>query len=344
MKGLRRFIAPFAPDQSGAVEVFCEYGGLIIVCDAGGCAGNICGFDEPRWFQKKSAIFSAGLRDMDAILGRDDRMVEKIVLATEKIESNFVAIIGTPVPSVIGTDYKALKRMIEKKTNLPVYAIDTNGTETYEAGGEKAYMEICREKKKAQTSETGEKILGVWGATPLDTSRLSLPSFAEEAGYDKTLVIGMGSTYEDLDLIPLITKNLVVSPAGLAPAKYLEKHLGIPYEVKYPLDWVCLPEDMEERDGDKKVLILHQQVLANEVRKQYFKNAHATVMSWFAMEDSLKEEGDRQIFEEDEWMEAVKDGGYDVIVADPIFKRAVPGYQGEYIDLIHFAVSGALYQ
>ena len=78
MRGLRKYLTPFAPDQSGAVSVFYEFGGIIVICDAGGCTGNICGFDEPRWFESKSALFSAGLRDMDAILGRDDRLVEKL--------------------------------------------------------------------------------------------------------------------------------------------------------------------------------------------------------------------------------------------------------------------------
>ena len=51
MKGLRKYLSPFAPDQSGAAAVLCEFHGLIIILDAGGCAGNICGFDEPRWFE-----------------------------------------------------------------------------------------------------------------------------------------------------------------------------------------------------------------------------------------------------------------------------------------------------
>ena len=83
MRGLRKYLTPFAPDQSGAVSVLYELGGLIAICDAGGCTGNVCGFDEPRWFEQKSALFSAGLRDMDAILGRDDRLVEKLVDAGE---------------------------------------------------------------------------------------------------------------------------------------------------------------------------------------------------------------------------------------------------------------------
>ena len=45
VKGLHKIIYPFAPDQSGAAAVLYEMGGMIIVVDAGGCAGNICGFD-----------------------------------------------------------------------------------------------------------------------------------------------------------------------------------------------------------------------------------------------------------------------------------------------------------
>ena len=79
MRGLRKYLTPFAPDQSGAVSVLYELGGIIVICDAGGCAGNVCGFDAPRWFEQTSAVFSAGLRDMDAIHGRDVRLVAKLV-------------------------------------------------------------------------------------------------------------------------------------------------------------------------------------------------------------------------------------------------------------------------
>ena len=38
MKGLRKYLSPFAPDQSGAAAVLCEFHGLIIILDAGGYA------------------------------------------------------------------------------------------------------------------------------------------------------------------------------------------------------------------------------------------------------------------------------------------------------------------
>ena len=94
MKGLFKYLSPFAPDQSGAVSVLYELGGIIIVTDAGGCTGNICGFDEPRWFTKSSAIYSAGLRDMDAILGRDEKLIEKLGGAVETTDANFIALIA----------------------------------------------------------------------------------------------------------------------------------------------------------------------------------------------------------------------------------------------------------
>ena len=61
MRGLRKVLTPFAPDQSGAVSVLYNLGGLIVIIDAGGCTGNVCGFDEPRWHGARAAVFSAGL-------------------------------------------------------------------------------------------------------------------------------------------------------------------------------------------------------------------------------------------------------------------------------------------
>ena len=107
MKKLLKHISPLAPDDSGACSVLYEMGGITVICDAGGCAGNVCGFDEPRWFLKRSALFSAGLRDMDAILGRDELLVKKLALITEQVDARFTAIVGTPVPAVIATDMKA---------------------------------------------------------------------------------------------------------------------------------------------------------------------------------------------------------------------------------------------
>lgn len=244
MRGLRKYLTPFAPDQSGAVSVLYELGGIIVICDAGGCAGNVCGFDEPRWFEQKSAVFSAGLRDMDAILGRDDRLVAKLVDAAEKVEAGFAAIVGTPVPAVIGTDHQALRRMCEKKTDLPVLAVNTNGMELYDAGERNAYLELfkafAREKLPVEAGKTG-----VLGMTPQDVSDLKAADKIREkfrTRGQRAVCYGMGDGLAEVKKASSAEKNIVVSPAALECARYLEKTFGTPYEVGYPLAEELVPD------------------------------------------------------------------------------------------------------
>ena len=342
MRGLRKYLTPFAPDQSGAVSVLYELGGIIVICDAGGCTGNVCGFDEPRWFERKSAVFSAGLRDMDAILGRDDRLVAKLVDAAEKVEAGFAAVIGTPVPAVIGTDYQALKRMCEKKTDLPVLAVNTDGMELYDGGERKAYLELfkvfAREKLPVETSR-----VGILGMTPQDVSDLKAADKLREkfkSQGHQAVCYGMGDGLDEVKKASSVEKNIVVSPAALECARYLEKTFGTPYEVGYLLVEELVP-DMEY--AGKKILIVQQQVMAGSIRAELRKrggDGKITVASWFSMEKDLLEEGDVSLKDEEDYMELVEKGRYDVIFADPCMKRMAKTFSGVFVDAVHFAVSG----
>nr|WP_296960109.1 nitrogenase component 1 [uncultured Mediterraneibacter sp.] len=369
MRGLRKYLTPFAPDQSGAVSVLFELGGILVICDAGGCTGNVCGFDEPRWFERKSAVFSAGLRDMDAILGRDDRLVAKLADAAGKLgtDAKFAAVIGTPVPAVIGTDYQALKRMCEKKTDLPVLAVDANGMELYDAGEEKAYLELFRvfagknenkndfSEKKAGCSEAEEvERVGILGMTPQDMSDLNISERMKKVLWDnekqKAVCYGMGDGLEEVRRAGTVSRNLVVSPAALKTAKYLEETFGTPYEVTYPLAGELVP-DMDYTG--KKILIVHQQVIANSIREEIRRRCaeisenedaapEVQVAGWFMMKPELKEEQDRSLRDEDDYISLVEQEGYDVIFADGCMKCMTPGHHGVFVNTVHFAVSGKL--
>lgn len=345
MKGLRKYLTPFAPDQSGAVSVLYELGGILVICDAGGCTGNICGFDEPRWFTHKSAVFSAGLRDMDAILGRDDRLVAKLADAAGKVEASFAAIIGTPVPAVIGTDYRALERMGEKKMDLTILTVDTDGMELYDAGEEKAYLALFRTFAKEKLPVEKGRI-GVIGATPQDFSDLKEAKrirdrLKEQYGY-QAFCYGMGAGLEEVKKASAAEKNLVVSPSALAAAKYLEATYGTPYEIGYP----TAKDKVADTDhSGKRVLIVHQQVLADAIREEIqsrWNPAEVTVASWFTLKKELKQDQDIALKEEDDYIELVNRGAWDVIYADVCMERMVPGFKGEFIDVPHFAVSGRL--
>lgn len=350
MKGLRKYISPFAPDQSGAAAVFYKLGGIIVICDAGGCAGNVCGFDEPRWATEKSAIFSAGLRDMDAILGRDDKLVSKLTDAAKKVEAKFAVVIGTPVPAVIATDYNAIKKMAEKKLEIPILTIETTGMDLYDVGAEKAYLKMFKTFTKDGLTVEKENI-GVIGAIPLDMSDLKVADKIEAAlkkkGFKNVYCYGMGVDLSKIEAAGSASKNLVVSPAGLKAAQYLKERFGTPYEAYYPLISDILQDEMKEQFKNfegKKVLIIHQQVIANSIRDEIDRNVNSdvTVASWFMIKDELRKAQDISLTEEDQFVELIEQGNYDVIVGDNILKRAIPNFKGRYVGTPHFAVSGKM--
>lgn len=381
MKGLRKYLTPFAPDQSGAVSVLYELGGMLVICDAGGCTGNVCGFDEPRWFETRSAVFSAGLRDMDAILGRDDRLVAKLADAAEKLDVTFAAVIGTPVPAVIGTDYRALERMLAKKTELPVLTVNTDGMELYDRGEEKAYLvlfgrfagenvdvepgniektqtaESCDGKRNGKNEDVSVDIedrprVGIIGMTPQDVSDLKAAEKIWKLYADQGLravCYGMGDGLDEVRNASLAAKNVVVSPAALKAAQYLQKKFGTPYEIAYPLVSELVPEVNYQ---GKKILIVQQQVIANAVRKEIEKRTGEketiTTATWFMRKEEILTDlnvdavDDISLKEEDDFISLVEKEGYDVIFADPCMERMIPGFEGVFIPLTHFAVSGKL--
>ena len=392
MKKLLKYLSPFAPDQSGACGVLYELGGLIVICDAGGCAGNICGFDEPRWFTKRSAVFSAGLRDMDAIMGRDDKLIEKLAKAQESLNGKFSAIVGTPVPAVIATDMKALKRMAEKKLNVPCLAIYCDGTKYYDVGEEEAWLQLFKEfASKESTNDEEDSVncnkinivsqsdpfdfskngniekvrhnIGIIGATPLETGYADeklLKDACRKYGIESPLIFGICSGQNGLNEIknaPLTCKkNLVVSPAGLKAAKYLEEKFNIPYEVAFPFIPEKIMEEVKEEAKKKvnetnaatsRVLIIHTQFAANELRKTIIKNSNMDedkidCASFFMQADEYTAPGDFHLSGEDELWEVAQSGKYDVVIADGdmenLFRAA--GFEGTFINYPHFAISG----
>ncbi len=341
MKGLRKYLTPFAPDQSGAASVLYDLGGIIIICDAGGCAGNICGFDEPRWATNRSAVFSAGLRDMDAILGRDDRLIAKLQETARKIDANFAAVIGTPVPSVIGTDYSALNRMGKKGTGLPVFSVACNGMRLYDEGERDAFLAmfhtLCLDRSEKESGR-----IGVLGAIPLELGSLNQKNELVDAlhreGWETVSTYGFGASFSEVQTAGNTERNLVVSPAGIPSAEYLQQRFGIPFEIRFPMSVSLSPAEIK----GKRIFIVHQQVYACSLRKhlQQYGAVQVNVGCWFMTDSRLTMPGDCPLKEEDDFVEQVRNGNYDLIFADETMLPMIPDYSGRFISLPHFAVSG----
>lgn len=353
LRGLRKYLSPFTPDQSGAVSVLYNYGGMLIIMDAGGCVGNICGYDEPRWESTKSAVFSAGLRDLDAILGRDELLIRKTRDALASCRSKFVGLIGTPVPAVIATDYRALKRLMEKDYGVPVIPVETDGMELYDKGQEKAYLHLFKTYAGANAHpEQAGRTYGIIGATPLDTTAVDAEQDMKKAlglgVNDRLICYGISDTLEDVERAGSVEKNIVVSPSGIKAAKWLEDKFGISYEAGYPISDEHKAEFADKVNAHKpeRILIVHQQFFANALRdaiRESNPDADVTVASWFMLKEAYSDDGDIKMVEESELLKIATEGGYDMVIADPLMKRALPGYEGKFLDLPHYVVSGALH-
>lgn len=349
-------LPPFAPDTAGAAAVLYPLGGMTVIVDAGGCAGNICGFDEPRWQEEAapSAVFSAGLRDMDAIMGRDANLVAKIREAAAELTVSFVGLVSTPMPAIIATDFRALCRMVEKETGLPAIAVRTDGTRLYDRGASAAYDALVQKFTAPRPHDAMHTGLGVLGLTPLDFSREERASLHALLGREDT-PIRFFDRLDDFREAARLKELLVVSPAGLRGARRLQRQWGIPIRAELPPAFIheafstvlsrlaALLQDGQQRE----ILIVHQQILANGLRRairQRFPALPAgavTVGSFFALDRTLQQEGDLHFRGEQDFHACLQAHPDAIVIGDALLARAVPKpFGGTLLDLPHFALSG----
>ncbi|WP_302296979.1 nitrogenase component 1 [Mitsuokella multacida] len=349
-------LPPFAPDTAGAAAVLYPLGGMTVIVDAGGCAGNICGFDEPRWQEdaKPSAVFSAGLRDMDAIMGRDANLVAKIREAAAKLTVSFVGLVSTPVPAIIATDFRAVCRMVEKETCLPAIAVRTDGTRLYDRGAGAAYDALVQKFTAPIPPDAMRTGLGVLGLTPLDFSKKERQALRALLGREDT-PIRFFDWLDDFREAARLKELLVVSPTGLRAARRLQRQWGIPIRAELPPAFIheafsavlsrlaALLQDGQQRE----ILIVHQQILANGLRRairQRFPALPAgavTVGSFFALDRALQREGDLHFRGEQDFRAYLQAHPDAIVIGDALLARAVPEpFGGTLLDLPHFALSG----
>ncbi|MCL0080197.1 hypothetical protein M1O19_02570 [Dehalococcoidia bacterium] len=370
MKGLYKVLPPFAPDYSGVCSVLFELGGIVVIHDASGCTGNFTAYDEPRWYGSSSAVFSGELREVDAIFGNDEKLIDKVENAVRALGRRFVAIVGSPAPMVIGTDYRALAHILSQRTGLPVLTFDVNGTCYYDKGASLTFLELARlfVKSASISIETGVNIIG---ATPLDLGNKhqvkKLVSLITSAGCRVVSCWAMGSTLDDIAQSAQARLNVVTSWAGLEAARYMECEYGIPYMVGLPLGRVpsrCFVDNIrsslglggeppvsqntdEPVAGVHNALVIGEQVMSNAVRdclRMDMGIANVTVASFLSMDGVLMEKADAYLNGEDALSALVSERQYDIIVGDPLYRDLVTPFGGDcFVAFPHIALSSRLY-
>ena len=144
MRQSYRIIPIYTADVSGVCSALYELGGMTVMHDPSGCNSTYNTHDEIRWYDQDSLIFISGLTEIDAIMGNDRNFIDDIEHAARELRPKFIALAGSPIPFMNGTDFPAIARVIEVETGIPTFSVPTNGMHDYVYGAGIALEEIAK--------------------------------------------------------------------------------------------------------------------------------------------------------------------------------------------------------
>ena len=342
MAVLSIYLSPFAPDYSGVSSVLFDLKTVTAMHDASGCTGNYTGYDEPRWYGSKSPIFCSGLREIDAILGDDEKLIKKMIYASEDLKPDVMALVGSPVPMVIGSDLTGIAAELEERTGIPSLGFDTTGTTYYDKGVAMATIALL--KKFTPELAMVPNTVNIVGASPLDFATgenlEDIKSLVQEAGYQITACLSMGYTMEDLKKASSAQVNLAVSKAGLLIAEHMKKAYGIPYLCGLPVgeqmsktyleklrevadtkeSYIMKASEAKEPD----ILIIGEQVQSNAIRLALeceYGEKNIAVGCLFGKDARLALPQDKNLSSERLIKEEMNKDCYRLIIADPFMEQ-----------------------
>ena len=241
MKQTARIISTYSADVMGVSSALFELGGMTVMHDASGCNSTYTTHDEPRWFDMDSMVYISGLSEMEAIMGDDEKLIEDICETAEELGPKFIAIAGTPIPTMVGFDFEAVADVIESRTGIPAFGFPTTGMNTYIHGAFMALEGLAgRFVREAENPDMqGDYRVNILGLTPLDFSvngqDRSIAQWLSGNGFQVVSKWAMGSTLEEISRAAEADVNLVVSAAGLGAARTLYRKFGIPAVIGVPI-------------------------------------------------------------------------------------------------------------
>ena len=248
MRQSYRIIPIYTADVSGVCSALYELGGMTVMHDPSGCNSTYNTHDEIRWYDQDSLIFISGLTEIDAIMGNDRKFIDDIEHAARELHPKFIALAGSPIPFMNGTDFPAIARVIETETGIQTFAVPTNGMHDYVYGAGIALEEIAKRfTEKTQNLLEKENKFGrsvnLLGVTPLDFGPQKnvevLKENLRKYGWNILSTWAMGDTLETLQMAGKADVNLVVSAVGLRAAKVLQEKFGTPYVIGTPNEWLA---------------------------------------------------------------------------------------------------------
>ena len=205
MKKTYRILPVYTGDVSGAASALYELGGMTVIHDPSGCNSTYNTHDETRWFDQESLIYISGLNDIDAITGNDEKFINDICYAAEKMKPLFIALANSPLPYLNGTDFKGICKVLEEKTGLPCFYVNTNAMHDYSKGQSEAFLSFAKRMLK----EPGKKItngVNIIGMTPLDYTSTNI--YISD-GHELVSNWALNTSYEEVVKAPQAELNLI---------------------------------------------------------------------------------------------------------------------------------------
>ena len=193
MKQTARIISTYSADVMGVSSALFELGGMTIMHDPSGCNSTYTTHDEPRWFDMDSMVFISGLSEIEAIMGDDEKLIGDICEAAAEMHPEFIAIAGTPIPTMVGFDFEAVADVIEQRTGIPTFGFPTTGMNTYIHGASMALAGIAERfvdvpEDNREPSDRSPVKVNILGLTPLDFSIVgmdkSMAEWLEDSGFE----------------------------------------------------------------------------------------------------------------------------------------------------------------
>ena len=331
MKKAYKILPVYTGDVSGFASALYELGGMLVIHDPSGCNSTYNTHDEVRWYKQEALIYISGLNDIDAITGNDDKFINDIVRACEDMKPKFIALANSPLPYLNGTDFKGISKIVEDKTGIPCFYVQTNAMHDYTKGASEAFLAFAKKMLKPADKKI-EGGINILGLTPLDHVNTD---FVTPEGKKLVSNWAYKTSLEDVLKAPRAEMNIVVSSTGLAAAQYMKKEFEIPYELMGSyLD--------AEREKSRNYIVGEPVIsgyIAAQIKKKYGKDFN--VIATTEITDGLLSECDIKCHGEDEIREALSDA--EIIIGDPMFELISPK-TAKFIRLPHFAMSGRLYR
>lgn len=351
------YLPPFAADYSGVASALWDLHALVAINDASCCTSHYVYNDEPRWEREVRPVFCTTLRNADAILGSDDKVISQVCEAAEELDAKMIALVGTPVPALVGMDMRGVAAEVEARCGRPAFGFDTTGFSYYDKGiamAGRALLDRLAEKTAPDGSGTVPGRVNIVGMTPLDWGDVgndaALADALADAGYEVGCRAFMGLSAEQLAGVGTASLNVAASAAGVVLARYLERRFGTPWVAELPEGVALSPEFTalmaNKLAGQRRVLIVADQVIANMLRaalRAAGADSEFTVASFFTWDRALAEPGDIHLKDEVSYLRLLREGGFTALAADP-FLCDIPQADGLVrTEVVHPAVSSKLH-